>query len=167
MKKVRVEGSETAIEIDHKDGTLIINGESASPDISQISANHFHVLHKGKSISIRVLEINRKDAQLRMEVNGKVQTITVQNELALLLEKMGIDKGSSQKIDNIKAPMPGLVLDIKVEAGAEINEGDALIVLEAMKMENILKSPGAGVIKEIKVNAGDAVDKGAVLIEME
>ena len=61
--------------------------------------------------------------------------------------------------------MPGLIIDLKIKAGDTVQQGDPLLILEAMKMENILKSPGEGVIKNLKVKKGDHVEKGQVLIE--
>lgn len=63
--------------------------------------------------------------------------------------------------------MPGLVLEISVADGQEVNAGDSLLILEAMKMENIIKSPGQGVIDEILVKTGQAVDKGQLLIKFK
>jgi biotin carboxyl carrier protein len=81
-----------------------------------------------------------------------------------LLDKMGLGNAKGKKINEIKAPMPGLIVDIKVEVGAEVKKGDALMILEAMKMENILKSPGDGVVKTIKVEKKQSVEKNQVLI---
>ena len=64
------------------------------------------------------------------------------------------------------APMPGLVVRINVEAGDPIRAGQPLVVMEAMKMENVIKSPGAGKVKAIRVKIREAVEKNAVLIEM-
>ena len=61
--------------------------------------------------------------------------------------------------------MPGLIIDLKIKAGDAVKQGDPLLILEAMKMENILKSPGEGVIKNLKVKKGDHVEKGQVLME--
>jgi biotin carboxyl carrier protein len=77
---------------------------------------------------------------------------------------MGIDQNSTGKINDIKAPMPGMVLQVMVENGQAIKKGDAIVVLEAMKMENILKSPSDGTIKNILVVKGDKVEKNQVLI---
>lgn len=63
--------------------------------------------------------------------------------------------------------MPGLILDILVEEGQEVNEEDQLVILEAMKMENVITSPRNGVIKKIGVSKGDAVDKKQMLIEFQ
>jgi biotin carboxyl carrier protein len=63
--------------------------------------------------------------------------------------------------------MPGMVLDVKVTEGDAVKKGDALLVLEAMKMENIIRSTGAGVVKKIHVKKGVAVEKSQVLIRFE
>jgi biotin carboxyl carrier protein len=102
-----------------------------------------------------------------IKVNNNIYDLNLQTELDILLDKMGMSSVSDEKMDNVKAPMPGLVLDILVEAGQTINKGDNLLVLEAMKMENIIKASGTGVVKNIKVNKKDAVEKNQLLIEME
>ena len=66
-----------------------------------------------------------------------------------LLNQLGLDTASNKKDNEVKAPMPGQVLDILVKTGDTINEGDGLIVLEAMKMENIIKSTRDGVIQDV------------------
>ena len=63
--------------------------------------------------------------------------------------------------------MPGLVLDIPVEVGQEVEKGEGVLILEAMKMENVIKSAGVGTIKAIHIKQGEAVEKGQLLIEME
>ncbi len=75
-----------------------------------------------------------------------------------------MDSLNSSKVNEVKAPMPGLVLDIRVSEGDEVKKGDPILVLEAMKMENIIKSPTDGVIKKINVKKGLAVEKNQVLI---
>jgi biotin carboxyl carrier protein len=79
---------------------------------------------------------------------------------------MGIDSAGGKKVNDIKAPMPGMVLKVMVENGQQIQKGDALIVLEAMKMENILKAPSDGVIKKIHIVKGDKVEKNQVLLKL-
>ena len=75
-----------------------------------------------------------------------------------------MDNLAAAKVNEIKAPMPGLVLDIRVAEGDEVKKGDSILVLEAMKMENIIKSPTDGIIKKINVKKGIAVEKNQVLI---
>ena len=78
---------------------------------------------------------------------------------------MGLSNLLAAKVSEIKAPMPGMVLKVLVEEGAEIKKGDNLFVLEAMKMENIIKSPADVVVKTIKIKPGDKVEKGQILIQ--
>ena len=80
---------------------------------------------------------------------------------------MGFEIGASKKVNDIKAPMPGLILEISVAVGDEVEENDQLLILEAMKMENVISSPRAGVIKSIAVNQGETVDKNSLLIAFE
>ena len=75
--------------------------------------------------------------------------------------------GSYNKGDDLKAPMPGRVLEILVNEGDSVVEGDGLIVLEAMKMENVIKSNREGVLKSIQTTVGDSVEKNAILLSFE
>ena len=78
---------------------------------------------------------------------------------------MGFAIGGTKHVNSIKAPMPGLILDINVKEGQEVKENDNLIILEAMKMENSITSPRDGIIKSISVNKSDTVEKNQLLIE--
>jgi biotin carboxyl carrier protein len=78
---------------------------------------------------------------------------------------MGMSAAASAKVNNIKAPMPGLIIDLRVKAGDTVAAGDTLVILEAMKMENSIKSPAAATVRTVKVGKGDSVEKGQVLIE--
>ena len=69
--------------------------------------------------------------------------------------------------DSITAPMPGSVLDVKVKVGDNVNEGDVLLILEAMKMENEVTAPTSGSIKSINVAVGSTVNTGDTMIVIE
>jgi len=71
---------------------------------------------------------------------------------------------TAKGLDVLVAPMPGLVLRVDATEGSEVEQGQTLLVLEAMKMENNLKSPAAGQVAEVYVQAGQAVEKGAPLL---
>lgn len=70
-------------------------------------------------------------------------------------------------MSEIKAPMGGKILDVKVAVGDEISEGDEVIILEAMKMELPVAAEESGTVKEVKCNKGDAVEADAVLVVLE
>jgi biotin carboxyl carrier protein len=80
---------------------------------------------------------------------------------------MGFLIASSSQVNSIKAPMPGLILEMSVSVGQSVEKNECLFILEAMKMENSFLSPRAGIIKSISAHAGDAVEKGKLLVEFE
>jgi len=152
-------------EVVRNEESILINGEPFEWDFVKISEDNFHILHKNKSYRVEVVKVDHTTKTFQFKINNKTQTVQVKDKFDLLLEKMGMANGASAKINNIKAPMPGLVIDLKVKVGDNVKVGDPLLILEAMKMENILKSPGDGTIKAVKTKKGDSVEKGQVLIE--
>jgi biotin carboxyl carrier protein len=163
MFQTKVNGK--SIEVVKNDESFLINGESFEWDLVKISDGYFHILYKNKSYRAEAVKADRATKTFQFKINNTIHTVEVKDKFDLLLEKMGMVNGAATKINNIKAPMPGLVIDLKVKAGDEVKAGDPLLILEAMKMENILKSPGEGTIKNVKTKKGDSVEKGQVLIE--
>ena len=144
---------------------LTINGQPFDWDLSKITEGNFHILYKNKSYRAEVVKADRAAKTFTLKINNKLQVVEVKDKFDLLLEKMGMANGATAKVNNVKAPMPGLVIDMKVKAGDTVKAGDALLILEAMKMENILKAAADAVVKNVKVKKGDSVEKGQVLIE--
>ena len=136
-------------------------------DLTSTGNSEFHVLRNNQSYKVKVIHSNFNDKTMTLEVNGNKYDLQIEDEYDQLVKKMGLSSGGSQKIKNIKAPMPGLILDILVEPGQTVEKGSQLLILEAMKMENVLKAEGEGIVKSIEVDKGEAVDKGQVIIEME
>jgi biotin carboxyl carrier protein len=94
-------------------------------------------------------------------------SLEFKDPLDVLVNKLGLAAVSDQTVKEIHAPMPGLVLEIQVSEGDTVEKGTPLLILEAMKMENVIKSPGDGVIKSVAVEKGAAVEKSALLVEFE
>jgi biotin carboxyl carrier protein len=163
MYRTKVNGKD--FEIVKNEVGFNINGELFQWDLVKISEGYFHILHNNKSYRAEVVKADRATKTFQFKINNKLHTVEVKDKFDLLLEKMGMANGTAAKINNIKAPMPGLVIDLKVKAGDVVKAGDPLLILEAMKMENILKSPGDGAIKSVRTKKGDSVEKGQVLIE--
>jgi len=105
--------------------------------------------------------------QVRATVQNHAVEATVKDETALLLERFGMDTGASAAQREVRAPMPGLVLQVLVAPGDAVEEGQGLVVLEAMKMENELRAPAAGTVAAVHVAPGVAVGKNELLMEME
>jgi len=145
--------------------SFIVNGEEKEFDIQQINDNTFHIIHKHNSFKASILHYDIQNKILEIKVNAQTYNIEFQDENDLLLEKMGIKNTKTKMIDELKAPMPGLIVDIKVTEGQEVKSGDPLIILKAMKMENILKSPHDAVIKKILVETNQKIEKNAIIIQ--
>ncbi len=145
----------------------IKSGDISKLDAIAISPKEFHVLQENNSFNVEILDSNYNDKIYKVKVNNNTYKINIFNNLDLLIKEMGFEIGATKKVNEIKAPMPGLILEINVKIGQEVLENDALLILEAMKMENVLNSPRVGVIKSLAVNKGDAVDKNQLLIECE
>ncbi len=141
--------------------------ELAGLDMVDSGDNRWHLLKDGTSYQIEVLDVNPPDSTISLLINNHRYDLKIEDRFDRLVEEMGLSQLAAQKISSIKAPMPGLILDVLVKPGDEVSKGSQLAVLEAMKMENILQAEGDGVVKSIEVAKGDAVDKGQVLIEME
>ncbi|MBA2498526.1 MAG: acetyl-CoA carboxylase biotin carboxyl carrier protein subunit [Chitinophagaceae bacterium] len=130
------------------------------------SPGNFHMISNHRSVNTKLVseDINKK--KFVIEVEGENYHIAINDELDQMLDKMGFDTTAAKQIKNIKAPMPGLVLEISVAEGQEVKQGDRIIILEAMKMENSIMIHCDASIKKIHVKAGQAVDKGQVLVEL-
>lgn len=136
-------------------------------DVTSLDDENFHVLHHDQSFSAKIINSDFNQKKYSVSVNNTIYEVDIQNDLDKLIKEMGFEVGKSKQVNAIKAPMPGLILEITVSVGQEVNEGDNLLILEAMKMENSFYSPRQGVIKSIAVTKGQAVDKGQLLIEFE
>jgi biotin carboxyl carrier protein len=148
---------------DFRKGT--INEGAFEWDLIRLKEGGFHIIKDNRSFTVDVLKADHAEKSFVIRVNGNKYVLQAKDRFDLLLEKMGMSDFEATKISTVKAPMPGLVLDIIVHEGSEVKKGDPLLVLEAMKMENIIKSPGDGTVKEIKVGKGASVEKNQVLIQ--
>ena len=167
MKYNVVYNENKAHEIELKDNKIIIDGQNTDIDLVHIYKEKYHIIDNNESFNIEVVRADFQNKIFEIKVNDTVYPIQLEDELDMLLEQMGMSTAVSNTMDNVKAPMPGLVLRITVEVGQEVNKGDNLIVLEAMKMENIIKATGIGKVKNILVTEKQAVEKNQLLIEME
>lgn len=136
-------------------------------DISTISDNEtFHILDDNKSYKVELISHDASGKNLMLRINGNTYTTKLSDKYDRLIDQLGMKVVGSQSAGDIKAPMPGLVLDILVEVGQTVSKGDKVLILEAMKMENIIKTTGDGIIKAIHAQKGKPVDKGTLLIEL-
>ena len=136
-------------------------------DLVELSPASFSLIKDHCCSNAKLLEANATTKRLKIEIEGETFDIEIKDELDQVLEQMGFGKASIKQVKEIKAPMPGLVLEIAVSDGQEVKEGDKLLILEAMKMENSIMIHTDAIIKGIRVKAGQAVDKGQVLVDLD
>ncbi len=129
--------------------------------------NCFHILKDNTSFKVQVLSHDKQSKKMTLLINGSEFQVQLLDHYDLLIEKMGLNVSSSSKMNEVKSPMPGLVLDILVKEGDSFEKGDPLLILEAMKMENIIKATGEGTVLSIMTEKGKAVEKGEILIELD
>lgn len=136
-------------------------------DAVSVEKDKFHILKDNTPYQAEIIATDFINKTYTVKVNDTTYTVAIANALDMLIKEMGFEVGASKQVNAIKAPMPGLILEISVVVGQEVKENDPLLILEAMKMENSILSPRDGVIKSVTMIKGAAVEKGALLIEFE
>lgn len=165
MLKATVNAQTFDIQSDKND--IFVNSQPFNWDIADIKDGHFHIIHNHKSFNAEVLEADYSTKSFLIKINNTKYTISLKDRFDMLLEQLGMNNANSAKVNDLKAPMPGLVVAIKVNVGDTVKKGDTILILEAMKMENILKAAGEGTVKAIRVSTKQNVEKNQVMIEFE
>lgn len=164
MYKVKV-NDHYNFDIEADKSRVKVNGEVVDVDRIALSQGLSHVLYQHKSYNVEIVEQDKENKTVAIKVNGRLYTVSVADQYDLLLQQLGLDNLQTNKVKEIKAPMPGLVLSVLVVPGQEVKKGDNLLVLEAMKMENIIKSSTDGVVKSVQIMQGDKVEKNTILLQ--
>src|SRR5688572_28564378 len=144
-----------------------IKQEEIEKDFDIIKVNSsgtFHIIKNNKSYTAEVLKSNYEEKSFVVRVNGNKYTVHLKDKYDALLKELGMENVAISSVKDIKAPMPGLVLDVRAKEGDSVKKGDALVVLQAMKMENILKSPVDAIVKKVHVKKDDVIEKNQLLV---
>lgn len=153
--------------IEAQDGVVRVNDKEVDWDMQALPDGSFSIIADGKSYLALVDKFDKENKTALLRINNNTYEIAIKEPIDQLLEKMGLSMAANKKAEPIKAPMPGLVLRILVTPGQQLKKGEPVLILEAMKMENVFKAPSDAVVKAIKVEEQKAVEKGAILIELE
>jgi biotin carboxyl carrier protein len=136
-------------------------------DLIKTSATGYNLVKDHRSVNAKMVEADIAGKKISIEIAGEIFVVEIRDELDQALEQMGFGLAAKKQVMNIKAPMPGLVLEIAVEVGQDVILGDKIMILEAMKMENSILAISNSRIKKIIIEKGQAVEKGQVLVEFE
>ncbi|MGX5818771.1 biotin/lipoyl-containing protein [Chitinophaga lutea] len=150
-----------------KPGHIDCNGKLVSWSAVPLPSGGYSILMDGRSFVADVVKTDPDAKTMTLQIGQSQFEVALQEPIDQLLASMGISEAASRKINDMKAPMPGMVLKVLVSPGQAIRKGDPVLILEAMKMENVFKAAADAVVKEVKVAGGTAVEKGEVLIVLE
>jgi biotin carboxyl carrier protein len=124
-----------------------------------------YIVWKNKKYMLDVIEKNQN--RYTVMINGVWHSFTVETPISLKRRRYLEKQGESSSLVSIEAPMPGKIIDILVDEGAEVKEGEPIIILEAMKMQNEIASHVSGVVSSVSVRKNDSVMKDDVLIDIQ
>lgn len=153
----------TAI-IDDNDEFEISFEDLSQLDLEKLEVGSYHVIKGARGFRIKVLKTDYPNKTITLSVDGKEVSVHLRDGVETMVHDMGLDVIDNSFAQELHAPMPGLVLSVNVDPGEEVSKGAKVVILEAMKMENVLSAPSDVTIAEIHVEPGQAVDKGQLLV---
>ncbi len=161
-----IKNNPVIIEIEGK--RFEINPESmTNPQPDGEISGLYHINIDDRQFDIKVLAFDLTKGQSTISINGQIKEISIIREIDAMIEKMGLNASHAKKHSRMAAPMPGLVTSIKIIPGQHVEKGTPMMILEAMKMENVIAAPHEANIKKILVEVGQAVERGLPLIEFD
>jgi len=152
--------------LSYKNGQFILDEQVFNIDLLKANGG-YSVLYNNKSFFIRLISYDKENKLYSFKINENTYNICLADTNDLLLRNINIDYNLQKKVLDLKAPMPGLIVNINVKKGLSVKKGEPLLILEAMKMENLIKAPSDLSIKKICVSPGDTVEKNELLIEFD
>lgn len=129
-------------------------------------ANGRNLLRIGTKL-YKIDNVSYEKHMVEFTLDGEWCKVQVRDEQDLLLDRMGFKTTAELGEGQLFAPMPGKILQVIVSEGDEVEQGEPVAILEAMKMENELKAPMAGVVSTVAVTEGDSLEKNALILEIE
>lgn len=138
--------------------------EIESIPLQNTNSNLFYLLHKNRNYNFEFINADLEKNCVELKIGNKLIQVQINGPIQQLIQSLGYHEGKAKHSDALLAPMPGVVLDILVAPDIAVSKGDPLLVLEAMKMENILRASHDGIVKTIFVLKGDKVEKNKILI---
>ena len=164
MLQVKINHSET-VEINQEGGKLLFNETPSDYELIKKTGKEFTLIRGSQIYDVEVLSFEGK--QINISINNEPFSLEISDHIDQILEKLGMDSTQSNKVKEIKAPMPGSILNVMVKEKDTVQSGDPILVLEAMKMENVIKSPGDGIVGTIHIAEKENVEKNQVLITFD
>ncbi|MCX6183140.1 MAG: biotin/lipoyl-binding protein [Bacteroidetes bacterium] len=142
-----------------------LNGKLVDYEMEELGEGRFLLRRGNEVVELFVLSASEEGKEIEIQVGQNYYKTEVQTEFDQLLGTMGFKSGDAKKLKELKSPMPGKIISVLVDEGAEVKAGDPLLVLEAMKMENVLQCLVDGKVDKIMATKGASVNKNDILIK--
>lgn len=147
--------------------TIDLDTSDKKFEVIHLEKGVYEIILDGYREFMEVLELDLHAKRLTVRYKHSTYEMEFENDLDIVLGNMGIKRTTESTNKDIKAPMPGKVIDIVVKEGDKVEKGDVILILEAMKMENVLKAASDCSIKKVHVVSSDNVEKNQLLVELE
>jgi pyruvate carboxylase subunit B len=164
---VKVAGSETPHEVAVVADAVNVDGELVVGRVSEVEGTPVRMVTIGDEVHRVVVRRGAQRGDYTLWVDGYRFDVEALDERTAAIRELSKLSATASGPAPLVAPMPGLIVRVNVKAGDKVGQGQGLVVMEAMKMENELRAQAAGTVKSVNVNPGTAVEKGTILIEME
>lgn len=132
--------------------------------LNNIDVNNQIILDNNKSKLVSVKGMDHELKRYQIQIDGRIYHVQISDAVDQQILTMNLKSKRSNQLKELRAPMPGLVRQVNVQAGDQVDAGDSLFILEAMKMENLLKSPVNGKVSDVFVKPGESVEKNQILL---
>lgn len=162
-RKIESEDTTQLVHFDPERMEAVLDDRTFPFEWESVGKGIYHMRTGSQNYRISLISFDPPDQWL-FQVNGKLYRTVVRDEKQQLLMEMELANVAKSGITELKAPMPGKVLEISVTPGTQVSAGQPLVILEAMKMENELRSPHSGIIEKINISHGESVEKNELLL---
>jgi pyruvate carboxylase subunit B len=165
MYVVEVNGRRLNVEI--RDGEAIVDGVKYSVSMQAVAGTPVRIVGVNDAVHRVVLRERVARGRYRMWLDGHRYDAEALDSRARAIRDMQAAVAKPSGPAPLRAPMPGLIVQLRVKVGDTVTAGAGLVVMEAMKMENELRTVAAGKVRAVHVTVGSAVEKGALLVELD
>ena len=145
-------------------GKIFIDDTLLDWEVNPLPDGRWQIFSGNRVYTADIVANPSDNKSMTIVINGHSIQVNLKTALDLRLEQMGMESTVS-KVKQLVSPMPGLITEVKVTDGQSVSAGTPLLVLEAMKMENVLQASGDAQVQHIRVKKGDRVEKGQILVE--
>jgi pyruvate carboxylase subunit B len=162
---VRVNGCDIQLSVEGE--RVVLDGATIPARLTEVRGTPMRVLTLGNEVHRVRVRRGAKRGEYTLWLDGFRFDVEALDERSRAIRDLSAASAGPAGPAPLLAPMPGMIVRVNVGEGDDVQPGQGLVVMEAMKMENELRAAGAGTVKRVLVAPGTAVEKGALLLELQ